>query len=85
MREFSNFNAPQMCDPLTQTAVVIKLIPFAIEFKNGMMGCPSHHRIQNSARIVERSVWIVSNGITYKMSVAGGVRKIILAAVFMNP
>ena len=50
-----------------------------------MMRCPSYDRTKNFSLVSKGSQGIVANGITNKMSISGGIGKIISAVVFMHP
>ena len=81
--KFCNLYAAQMCDAFAQTAVVVKQIPLAFKFNNGMMAGPTHYRIEYSSRVRKGTIWIVADGIAEKMSIPGRIREIIFAIVFM--
>jgi hypothetical protein len=50
-----------------------------------MVGCPTHNGLQNDALINEGAVRIVANGVTEQVTVACGIREIVLAFIFMHP
>ena len=60
-------------------------IPLAAVLEDGMMSGPSHYWREDDTLIGERSVGIVAHGIAEQMTVAGGVREIILSVVLVHP
>ena len=73
MRELSHLHTAQMRFTARQNTVVIKQVPFAIEFYNGMMVGPANNGFQHHALVCKGPIRIVANGVADKMCIAGRV------------
>jgi len=81
----SNFQTAQPCLAVGRYTIVMEQIPLTLIFTDTVMCCPTYNRLQKFVLVNERSVWVISYGITQEMTVARGIREIILSLVFMHP
>jgi hypothetical protein len=82
--QFGNFYIAQMRFA-RDLRIVVKNVPLAFYFHNGMVGRPTLHRFHKGALVGKRPPWAGANGVGQQMGIARRVGKIILAIVFMHP
>ena len=80
-----NLQRTQMGDIVRGYTVVIAQIPLTLILDNRVVGGPTYDGVEDDALIAERSVGIVTDGVAEEVAVAGRVREIVLAIVFVHP
>src|SRR5690554_1046004 len=66
-------------------AVVIKQIPLAFEFYDGMVIGPAKHRLKNNSLISEWTIRVITNAISDIVRVTGRPGEVIFAVIFVHP
>ena len=64
---------------------MMEQIPLALEFTDGVVRGPANHWGEDDSLISERPVEIVARGVAQEVGVAGRIRKIVFAVVFVHP
>ncbi len=64
---------------------MVEQVPLALEFTDGVVRGPADHRSENDSLINERPVEMVARGVAQKVGVAGRIRELVFAVVFVHP
>ena len=72
-----DFHAPQPSLSSRRDTVVMEQVPASPVLADGMVGGPSHHRLQQHPAPTERAVGGIPHGIAQQMRVARGIREVV--------
>ena len=64
---------------------MVKQVPLAVKFHDGMVAGPAHNRVQQNAFVRERTIRIVANRIADVLRIAGAVREVVVTAKLVHP
>src|SRR5690606_17580943 len=69
--QLSDFHCPQVSHTFGQRGVVVEKVPFAVNFTDRVVSCPTHDGGQNSATVGEGTVNIITNGVAQQVRITG--------------